>query len=177
MTKEQALSTDIMLLSALLWIEKPTRLIADERRKMYKKLQKKYLVKGKATPEYEQANQATIDAWSEARKEFIKPEGNLPSSMEAVVETLWNRLSRTEYKSILIKENKIQRIIESFYHARKSEKWQDVSEDEAVANGRKLVNKFFEILGVKDNNPLAGRSKIIRGNLITDGKTIDSRFQ
>ena len=189
--KEDALKVQIMILSALKWIENPTPKVHklttsmfNAMTKEYAKFTGKYRVSkiGKnvfRTPimrpdkKYETINLEVIDNWKQVREEIVPNGTKLYSSMSEVLQVLWDRISDNPYQERYCSDKRMQSVINAIDEACLAENLDiKLTEQEGANNSRKLANRFLELCGIKPRHDLATRLKIARGNLIAEGKEV-----
>ena len=170
--KRDALAMYIMIMSVLRFTDKPSRVVSDVRQKLWKDMRKEFLksVKGsitkQPTKEYTEVNEAVANAWDIARRELVPKEAELQSSLAELVQHLWNRLNNNQYQEMYITERNIMRVINSYLDSPTKQDREAKEVLEYTNNSRKLVDRFYEILGIKKNNGLATRLKILQMNKV-----------
>ena len=185
--KEEALKVQIMILSALKWIENPTPKVNKLTLSMFKAISKeyskhtgkyriervgKYIVRTpirKASDEYTRINDEVIENWRIARSELIPKDSQLYSSMSEIIQVLWDRIADNPYQERYCSDKRIQGVINAIDTAGSKIEFSEVEGDN---NSRKLANRFLELCNVKPRHNLATRKHILRENLIISGKEV-----
>lgn len=185
MTKEQALSIHIMILTLLRWVEKPTKVVAEGRKTYFNKMKKRWLKRNgeysvtvidrkvvkypKVVPDplYTKVNDKVADLWDEAKESVLPKDKLFASSNAELLQVLWDRLNGTEYQTEYIGAKRMEAMIESLSNT-KDETEIHIDETEAINNSRLLIEKFLSLAGIKKRHSLATRRKIIEGNLVLE---------
>ena len=193
--KEEALKVQIMILSALKWIENPTPKVHklttsmfNAMSKEYSKFTGKYRISkiGKnvfRTPvmrsdkKYEAINLEVIANWKQVREEIVPNGAKFYSSMSEVLQVLWDRIADNPYQERYCSDKRMQSVINAIDEAGVVENLDiELTEQEGDNNSRKLANRFLELCNIKPRHNLATRLKIARGNLISEGKQLKEQY-
>ena len=177
MTREydEAIMTYILIMSVLRFEDNPTKIVSKLRTQIWKGLTSRFLKAKKgssvkvADPHYTELNDRVINAWDTTRRELVPKDKELLSSMGELIQMLWDRMNRNKYQELFVTEKNIIHAINSFDASRSREVTEEEKLD-SLNNSRKLTNRFFELCGIKKQNSLATRKKIIQGNMTYDNR-------
>ena len=179
---DEAIMTYILIMSVLRFEDNPTKVVSKLRTQIWKGLTSRFLKAQKgssvkvADPYYMELNQRTINAWDTTRRLHVPKDKELISSMGELVQMLWNSMNRNKYQELFVTEKNIMHAINSFDASRSREVTEQEKLD-SLNNSRLLVRSFLDLAGIKQNNRLATRKKIIQQNMILEGKTINRSIQ
>jgi hypothetical protein len=128
------------------------------------------------TTEYKRWSSEAWEAWDKARKKHISKEDPLNVIMSELILNLYSALDGSGYQSMFYKDNAIQKVLNSFASFRGGTPSKDIRQDSK--NAWLLTDEFLENIEVrKQSSEALGRlKKIVKGNLVTEGKKINKRY-
>ena len=172
--KEQSIIVQIMIVSVIRFIDKPSTKVNTLSQQIQAGLRKRFLKAQKnssvkvADPEYVKLNDIVCDAWDTTRKELVSKVEPLDSSLSEMIQYLYNRLNRNKYQNMFVTDRTVVAAINSIRDCPTNEVRTAQELVKADNNSRLLCDRFLELCKIPKQHSLATRRKIIEQNLIIE---------